>query len=520
MHERATSAQSDKRADGVARTREHLMLEIARLLANAVEPDLFFDAVARGLRHFLQVDRTSLTLFDSERDQFELVALALQEESSLGRGSIIPHLGSRTGIAFDSRRPYVYALDSRTSFFEDRPLVDEGLSFAAQVPIIADATCVGTLNTDVRRHERLSEADVDLLCGIAGHIAIALATSSRHPNHGRSGPNRPSGFERGSAGVTRLPQSYCPVIRPSMRSSLDRIMAIAKSDAIVLLLGETGTGKGIIARTIHDWSARKNKPFVKCDCAALSSQLIESELFGHEKGAFTGANARHAGCFEQASGGTLFLDEIAELPLANQAKLLGVLQDRQVRRVGGNEPVPIDVRVVAATNREIEGEVAAGRFRADLYYRLNVFKIGLSPLRQTQEDLEPLTRYFFEVYSRAMGRNIPPIDTRMMTTICLHTWPGNIRELENFVQRALLLGLGDEFESKAFVNGEMPRDDRSSAPVCTLEEVDAAHILKVLDATRWRINGPGGAAVLLGLHPSTLRSRMSRLNIRRPARTD
>ena len=302
MHERATSARSDKRTVNIARTREHLMLEIARLLANAVEPDLFFDAVACGLRHFLQVDRTSLTLFDSERDQFELVALALQEESSLGRGSIIPHLGSRTGIAFDSRRPYVYALDARTSFFEDPPLVEEGLNFAAQVPIIADGTCMGTLNTDVRRHERLSEADVDLLCGIAGHIAIALATSGRHPNLGRSGLNRPNGFERRSASAARRPQSYCPVIRPSMRSSLDRIMAIAKSDAIVLLLGETGTGKGIIARTIHDWSARKNKPFVKCDCAALSSQLVESELFGHEKGAFTGAPAMPAASNKPMAG--------------------------------------------------------------------------------------------------------------------------------------------------------------------------------------------------------------------------
>ncbi len=172
---------------------------------------------------------------------------------------------------------------------------------------------------------------------------------------------------------------------------------------------------------------------MKCDCAALSSQLIESELFGHEKGAFTGANACHIGCFEQANGGTLFLDEIAELPLANQAKLLGVLQDWQFHRLGSNVPVPVDVRIIAAVNREIETEVVAGRFRPDLYYRLNVFKVGLSPLRQTLEDLEPLTRYFFEVYSRAMGRNVPTIDACLIATIRRHSWPGNIRELENFI---------------------------------------------------------------------------------------
>lgn len=517
MHEKATSLRSDSRTVDVAGTPEHLLLEIGRVLANAVEPEVFFGAVARGLRHFLQVDRTSLTLFDSERDHFELVALALQEESSLGKGSIIPHLGSRTGMAFDSRRPYVYALDARASFFEDRPLVGEGLSFAAQVPLIANGTCMGTLNTDVRRRERLSEADVELLCGIAGHIATALAVSSKRPGFVRNNRSPLNGRDRENASA-RLPQFHCPGIRPSMRSSLDRVMAIAKSDAIVLLLGETGTGKSIIARTIHDSSARKNKPFVKCDCAALSSQLIESELFGHEEGAFTGANARHIGCFEQANGGTLFLDEVAELPLADQAKLLGVLQDRQVHRLGGNVPVPIDVRVIAATNREIEGEVAAGRFRADLYYRLNVFRIGLPPLRQTLEDLEPLTRYFFEVYSRAMGRNIPTIDARLMTTMRRHSWPGNIRELENFAQRVLLFGPEHEFEPELFATGHVTRDDRSAAPVCTLEEVEAAHILKVLDGTRWRINGPQGAAVLLGLHPSTLRSRMSRLKIRRPAR--
>ena len=499
-------------------TDAHVLLEIGESLAGAVEVDLFFDTVSRALRHFLPIDRASLALYDREQNQFELVALAIQGETRLGIGTKVPHKGSRTGMVFDSCRPAVHTLDPKTSFFEDRPLLEEGLCFAAQVPVLVDGACVGTLNTDFKRYSNLSDSEIKLLCRIAEQIATAVTTSNkRQSSAGRIGNLRTALEAENANGPDG--QAYLPLIRPSMQSSVDRFVTIAKSDSTVLLVGETGTGKGILARKIHDWSERKKKPFVKCDCAAINSQLIESDLFGHEKGAFTGANSRRLGCFEQASSGTLFLDEITELPIDKQVKLLGVLQDRCVQRVGGGAPVPIDVRIIAATNRDIEAEVAAGRFRSDLYYRLNVFQITLPPLRQTLEDLEPLAKYFLAMYGKTMRRHIQSIDTASLKAMREYSWPGNIRELENFIQRDLLFESGDAFgtDTRLFDRPATARQNIfSDGPIRTLEEVEADHIRRVLNATGWRINGRKGAADLLGLHPSTVRCRMARLNVRRP----
>ena len=506
----------DTESIGFSGTNKHVLLEMGERLANAVDVDLFFDTVSRALRHFLHIDRASLALYNRDQNLFELVALAVQGESRLGIGTKVPHQGSRTGMVFDSRMPMLHTLDSNTAFFEDQPLLDEGLRFAAQMPILVDGVCIGTLNTDFKRYSNLSEAEMDLLCGIARQIATSVTASNKRPRTAASEGNVLNAPERGSA---ETQDGYLPLIRPSMQSSVDRLVVIAKTDSTVLLVGETGTGKGVLARKIHDWSNRKKKPFVKCDCAAINSQLIESELFGHEKGAFTGANARRLGCFEQANGGTLFLDEITELPLDNQVKLLGVLQDRSVQRVGGGVPVPIDVRIIAATNRNIEAEVAAGRFRSDLYYRLNVFQVALPPLRQTLQDLEPLAKYFLEMHGRAMQRNLPCLDAASLRAMHEHSWPGNIRELENFIQRALLLESCGTFEARTLLFDRptsAPQEISSDGSIRTLEQVEADHIRRVLNATGWRINGRKGAADLLGLHPSTVRSRMARLNVQRP----
>jgi formate hydrogenlyase transcriptional activator len=306
---------------------------------------------------------------------------------------------------------------------------------------------------------------------------------------------------------------------PSFRGSIDRLTTLAKVDATVLITGKTGTGKGVLARTLHAWSARRNRPFVKCDCAALPPTLVESELFGHEKGAFTGAHSRRIGRFEMAHGGTIFLDELGEIPLETQAKLLGVLEDRQFQRVGGTETISVDIRIIAATNRDLRAEIAAGRFREDLFYRLNVLTVHLPPLRDRPDDIPPLAEHFVGVYNRSLGRNVTSISPSAMAALTGYAWPGNVRELQNVIERAMLLT-----ESSTLTIGRdglvpdpitSPAVPRRPSSHLTLAEVETRHILEVLRDTRWCVSGPRGAARILGLHPNTLRSLMERLGIDR-----
>ncbi len=295
---------------------------------------------------------------------------------------------------------------------------------------------------------------------------------------------------------------------------LFRVGQVAPTDATVLILGETGTGKGIFANAIHGLSARKGKPMITVNCAALPANLIESELFGREKGAFTGAHARQAGRFEAANGGTIFLDEIGELPLELQAKLLRVLQEGEFERLGSARTVKVDVRVIASTSRDLREEVRAGRFREDLFYRLNVFPVTMPPLRDRAKDIPELVRFFVDKYSRRFGRRIETIPKVAMKALEEYRWPGNVRELEHVIERAVIttegtvLRLADRLEPlrAAGTAGSSLRD---------LAAMEREHILRVLGETDWRIEGPKGAAKILNLHPSTLRLRMKKLGIRR-----
>ncbi len=300
---------------------------------------------------------------------------------------------------------------------------------------------------------------------------------------------------------------------------LGQAKQVAASQASVLLLGETGTGKEVVARAIHRLSPRHAGPFVAVSCAALPATLVESELFGHEKGAFTGAVARKIGRFELAEGGTLFLDEIGDLAADIQTKLLRVLQFREVERLGSGKPTKVDVRVIAATHRDLERAVAEERFRADLYYRLMVFPMRLPPLRDRRDDIPLLITHFAQLKGRPLGKKIQAITPAAMTALSRHPWPGNVRELENAVERALILATGpslglDEF---AFL---IPDAASAVSPAGLeaerMETVERAHLLRVLERSGWRINGAGNAASRLGLNPSTLRSRMKKLRIARP----
>lgn len=304
---------------------------------------------------------------------------------------------------------------------------------------------------------------------------------------------------------------------PSLAAVLQNVEQVAPTDSTVLIRGETGTGKELIARAIHSRSKRKDKPLIKINCAALPAGLVESELFGHEKGAFTGAIARRLGRFELAHGGTIFLDEIGELPPEAQAKLLRVLQEREFDRVGGSSPIKVDVRVIAATNRDLLKAVKEKSFREDLYYRLSVFPVELPPLRQRSGDIPLLVHFLAAKFAARIGRRVEGVDPETMRRLEAYPWPGNVRELENVVERAVILASGPILRIEPEV---LPVADSVSAPAAetaTIESVERQHMLAVLQKTDWVIEGPSGAAKILGLHPNTLRSRLKRLGISRSA---
>jgi len=320
----------------------------------------------------------------------------------------------------------------------------------------------------------------------------------------------------------------------ALRAVLDQVARVALSDTTVLINGETGTGKELIARAVHDASPRRERPLVKLNCAAISAGLVESELFGHVKGAFTGATDKNVGRFQLADGGTLFLDEIGELPLETQVKLLRVLQEHEFEPVGSAKTQQVDVRVIAATNRRLEDEVARGKFRSDLYYRLNVFPVEVPPLRARREDIPELAAHFVERFSRRLGRSTRPLAREAVAQLMAHEWPGNVRELQNTIERALIISAGDEITIDwplastrySSIDGAQAHGTNSNAvngaPVAppapdavTLVEVERQHIVSMLKRTGGVIEGPKGAAKMLDMKPSTMRYRIRKLGIRK-----
>lgn len=304
---------------------------------------------------------------------------------------------------------------------------------------------------------------------------------------------------------------------PALLKIFDHILQVAPADTTVLITGESGTGKESIAHSIKELSNRKNEPFVKVNCSALPPSLIESELFGHEKGSFTGASERRIGKFEQANNGTLFLDEIGDMPLEMQAKLLRAIQEKEIERVGGNASIKVNVRIIAATNCNLEKEVADGRFRLDLYYRLNVFPIQLPPLRERKEDIGLLARHFIAVYSSRTGKNVTEIAESALKSLLSYQWPGNIRELENLIERSILLAKTDTIEHIPLPAFDEAKINTNSNEwyFKTIQENEREHIINVLEKCSGRIRGTGGASEILGLPPTTLASRMQKLGIKR-----
>ena len=381
---------------------------------------------------------------------------------------------------------------------------------------------VGALMVWSSGHDRFGEGDAGLLASVREPMTIAMVNARRYRElvnlkEALAEDNRALNDDfRRTIGMEVVGADF------GLRQVMEQVRQIAPSSSPALLLGETGTGKEIIANAIHASSPRSRGPMITMQCGAIPDALLDSELFGHEKGAFTGAVQRKRGRFERADGGTLFLDEIGELSLEAQVKLLRVLQERRFERVGGTETLEVDVRVIAATHRDLERMVRDGRFREDLWYRLDVLPIRIPPLRLRREDIPSLVQYFIARKAREMNRaSVPPITSRDLQRLQTYGWPGNVRELQNVIERALILSSGGHLSFPTLESVEGPtttqREPQRDQPVMTMDEAIAVHIRSVLERTRWKVAGPGGAAELLEMNPSTLRFRMGKLGIsRRP----
>jgi transcriptional regulator with GAF, ATPase, and Fis domain len=402
------------------------------------------------------------------------------------------------------------------------PYIQLGEDSGILIPLWMDDRLIGALVLRARGTQRYEEPHMRLLAEVAEPFAIALANALAHEKLLKY---RDILLDDNRFLNKELFLRNCDEIiggNSGLRQVMEMVRQVAPLHNSVLLLGETGTGKEVIANAIHAGSPRRAKPFIKVNCGAIPESLIDSELFGHEKGAFTGAVAEKRGRFERADGGTIFLDEIGELPPQAQVRLLRVLQDREIERVGGSRPIPLDIRVIAATHRNLQSMVDDGLFREDLWFRLNVFPIMIPPLRQRREDIPALTRHFVSRKSLNMGIHEPPaIAPGALQRLVAYDWPGNVRELENLVERELILHRGGQLFFGSVIPARGQRAEPAPAagtPVdaapLRLDEVMALHIGKVLKISNGKINGPGGAAELLGVEPNTLRARMDKLGIK------
>jgi len=365
----------------------------------------------------------------------------------------------------------------------------------------------------------------ELLARVDTHLALRQARRSLEEQNARlraeiEAHNRSKGTIECLVDEIRSSHDFGEILgeAPVLLKLLDQVGQVAATDSTVLIQGETGTGKELIARAIHDRSQRRERPLIKINCAALPRDLVESELFGHEKGAFTGATQQRRGRFELADGGTVFLDEVGELPLETQPKLLRVLQEQEFERVGGTKTLRTNVRLIAATNRNLQRQVNAGAFRSDLYYRLNVFPLTLPPLRERREDIPRLIRHFLIRAERKLGKPLGDLASPLLDQATAYDWPGNVRELENYVERSAILGKPAVLEAAepATPSSQATAKPAAAQPAAkTLEDIERGHILRVLEQTRWAIEGERGAARILGLNPGTLRGRLRKLGIRK-----
>ncbi|HXP81108.1 MAG TPA: sigma 54-interacting transcriptional regulator [Verrucomicrobiae bacterium] len=516
--------------------RYRTLLEINNAIITHLNPEDLLRSLSEILRHVVPFNGAALTLYNPNNKTFRYYAMEKAFQSDHFQVGIeFDRRQTISAWVFDHQKAVVRCdIEKEQQYPNDGRLVAAGIFSDCIVPLVVGGKSIGTLNVGSRERNQYSEADLETLQETVNQVALAVANMLSYEEivelKGR--------LEKENVYLQeeiRTEHNFEEIIgnSPALLAVFRKVEQVAPTDSTVLINGETGTGKELIARAIHDRSARKNHPLLKVNCSAISAGLVESELFGHVKGAFTGAFDRHIGRFELADGGTIFLDEIGELPLETQVKLLRVLQEREFEPVGSNRPVRVDVRVIAATNRNLQESIRTGGFRSDLFYRLNVFPIDVPPLRERGSDIPQLAMFFLARYSKKFGKNIEGMQRETLDRLTNYAWPGNIRELQNVIERAVILSQSSVLELEPdLIPALAPADSSTiadqSSPVVqpsastlpassTLEEVERGHIVAVLNQTRGVVEGPRGAAKILGLHPNTLRHRMQKLGLKRSA---
>ncbi len=500
------------------RAQEAMIAELSELLLSNVDVSKLLGAFSRSIQQMVPHDMASMGLFEESTGKLRLQYLVADDAVQPLREILLDPNDSPAGRAFQTRQSFILDRIDRWQFGPEsiKNLLGTGMKSGVWAPLIHRERTLGALAVTSRKESAFVQHDAEILGQIAGQVAMALNSALAFKQIAEL-RDRLSQEKDYLQSEINLENRYDDIVGESkgLRSVLKEIETVAPTDATVLIQGESGTGKELLARAIHRLSPRSERTFIKLNCAAIPAGLIESELFGHEKGAFTGALNRKVGRLELAHEGTIFLDEIGEMPLDLQPKLLRALQEREIERVGGSKPIPVNIRLIAATNRDLAKMVAEKTFRADLYYRLKVFPIFAPPLRERTGDIPVLVRHFVSKHSRRMGKSIETIPKETMDAFVRWTWPGNIRELENFLERAVILTRGPvlfaplaELEAPEQIDVEMVQ-------ISTLHEAEREHIIRVLREAKGQIGGDDGAAERLGLKRTTLNSKLKKLGIER-----
>jgi formate hydrogenlyase transcriptional activator len=508
--EESPNAKSDPQRES---DRLKLLLDMTNTLVSNLQPRDLLRAISVSVRQDMHCDVVGVWLPDQERRQLRQLVMDFPEgKGAVKEGLLRPIEGSFVGTAFKTGKPLIATLaDFTKDPTSGEVALAEGIQSGLALPLISRNQTLGVMTLASRVDKSFSQDDVDFLVRAAGQVAIAIENALAYREIAEL-KDKLAQEKLYLEEEIRSTSDFEGIIGQSsaLRQALQLAETVATSDSTVLLLGETGTGKELVARAIHERSRRNARTFVELNCAAIPTGLLESELFGHERGAFTGAVTQKTGRLELADQGTLFLDEVGDIPLELQPKLLRVLQDREFERLGSTRTKKVDIRLIAATNRELDRMIEEKQFRSDLYYRLNVFPIRLPPLRERPEDIPLLVRYFSQKYARRMQKRIENIPAAALRKLARWHWPGNVRELQNLVERAVIL---TRSSTLAICVPELANSSANLAPARARNADEQDRIVGILRETKGRVGGPDGAAARLGLKRTTLLTRMKKLGI-------
>jgi formate hydrogenlyase transcriptional activator len=511
------------------------LLLINNAIITNLDQEALLHSISDALHRVTSFDRCAITLYQPERDTFRFLSVEGELFSDYFQAGVeVRRDETCLSWVFDNQQPLLRRdLQIERQYTNEHRLVEEGIQSLCAFPLAFRGRCIGTLSLVSREKGRYSDDAAVFLQDVANQVTLAILNMESYQEI----TSLKARLERENLHLREelfTEHNFEEIVgnSPALLKALHAVEQVAPTDATVLICGETGTGKELVARAIHSRSARNGSALVNVNCSAISAGLVESELFGHVKGAFTGAIERRIGRFELAHGGTIFMDEIGELPLETQAKLLRVLQEQEFEPVGSSHSLHVDVRVIAATNRNLREEVEVGRFRSDLFYRLNVFPVEIPPLRERRSDIPHLVAFYVSRFSKRFGKKVDGVSRESMEHLVNYSWPGNIRELQNVIERAVILSADpilrlDRDLTPATPSPkdiEIPGADAEDQPhadvsrpkaLLTLDEMERNHILAALQSSAGVVDGPNGAAKILNLHPNTLRHRMNKLGIKR-----